>query len=119
MPAVVAWRAWYADGSIYKSEDVDWSDLFRRGVIAVRLLLDETPYAYVLSGQDRYFRVEIDGRVVYGAVTNAKLYDGHKVYTVNTLIENTFPGAVILEGETISDEKFESIMVEARSRDFD
>lgn len=125
MPAIVAWRTWYAGGILYRSEDIDWPDLPERGVIAIRLIMAELcessglPYVHLLYDAEYYFQVEIDGETKYGVTSDIAIYDGTGKIDEGGLIRVLYPGAIIKYGETIPDDEFETIMAQARSRDFD
>ena len=124
MNEVVAWRAWYADGGVYQSEEMDWSDLPNDGVVYVTLFYKET----TPDGQatrrfmvgEWYFRwVALDDSVVYGHTTCSKLPNGELVSeSVESILER-YPGAEVKRGKWVSDEMMERIHQEATIRRVD
>jgi len=139
VPKVIAWKAWYSDGKVYRSESLDWSDLPDDGVVAINLYYDKlTPagdaYRRFMQGSDYYFRViQEDGSIIYGQsslhvlpkgkiVANGKtggkkkLPKGAVISESRESIVERYPSAEIKMGKWVSDKEIDRIVVEAGER---
>lgn len=123
MPAIVAWRGWFAGGEAYRSEDVDWSDLPDDGALSFRLIYDKInesnglPYVRIMDGSEWYFRwAAPDGSVVYGQSTNFLIPGGVMASESREMIEQRYPGAEIIKGKWTCDEMMDRVKAEAFKR---
>jgi hypothetical protein len=92
------WEVWYADGSVYSSEATDWFHLPRTGVLILKLWFTDGIVRGV-CGSDYYFHTGS----VYGSY-NAPKED----------IDNHYPGAVVLEGQLVTDEQYHAVLRAAK-----
>ncbi len=94
---VMGWRAWYADGAVYSSLDMDWDALPDDGVISVVLYFDEptpagSPLRRIMEGHDFYFKAAGPGGPIYGETHNQRQPDPMAD------IARRYPGASIKRG---------------------
>lgn len=60
---IVGWKAWYTQNRVFSSDETDWRDLPKTGVLAVLVFFDERSssgayYKELLHGKRRYFRAD-------------------------------------------------------------
>lgn len=96
----VDWKAWYTRGRVYDSDDTDWKDLPRTGVLGVVVYL-EPPYRRLESGGDWYY-IE-DGEPVS---TNTHPQWGSWIDPPDAPIDE------LKRGEGTSDEKWDKVHTE-------
>lgn len=113
---VVGWRAWFDEwvGAIsrFNSRDLDWSDLPKDGMLALRtyykpLASNGLHYADILSGNTSYFRVRHpSGDDVYGSNDDPVERN-----------ERRYSGAVIIEGRWTTKRLIDLAAIEATHAD--
>ena len=91
---VIRWEIWYADSSVYKSESSTWFEVPRIGVLALKLWFVDGVIRGV-CGSDYYFK----SGGVFGSYNEPK-----------SDINNHYPGAVVLEGQLVSDEQYHAVL---------
>ena len=91
---VVKWEVWYADGSVGRSGEQGWFTIPRTGVLALKLWFADGVIRGV-CGSDYYFHTGD----IYGSYNEPK-----------SDIDNHYPGAVVLEGQLVSDEQYHAVL---------
>lgn len=92
---VIGWKAWYVDGQWFTSRETKWEDLPDDGVAVVMLYFEDGTRRIVED--DWYFKVEVDGKTLYGQ-------DGWA--GSRELIQQRYPGASVKRGKWTADEIF-------------
>lgn len=95
------WRAWYADGSVYSSDETSWPDLPPRGMVGVVVFLDGG-YRELVQTRD-WFWMDADGQI-----------DGVPTHPVWGCWADTpdAPAEMVKQGEGLPDEKWTEIQEE-------
>lgn len=106
---VIAWRAWWWDGTAYSSEDHRWEGLPEDGWEAFVLYFDKltsggVPYRRIMMGSDYYFRADTEIGPIYG-----------ESHDPPEEIERRFPGASIKRGKWTSEAVMDRIREEANA----
>lgn len=111
--AVIGWRAWYAGGRTFSSDETDWTDLPDDGVLGAMVYYADrspggVPYRRIVSGGDWYHLV--DGEPACTATHDEW---GEWVDPPDA------PDAELKRGRGVHDEEFEAVhaeMLESRWR---
>lgn len=112
------WIAWYTEGRIFYSEDISWEELPNNGILFIMLYLD----TFTLGGR-QYPMSDYKGEGIQYR-REMKTFDWFfkqgDLYGFNnlTLEENKkiYPNASFKRGIWITDDEFNNIQKEARSR---
>ena len=104
----VGWQVWYDDGSIYDSDNSDWSDLPDDGVL-VKMIYYSDGTRQIQQGADYFFI--------------AQHHSGEEIHANSTKtipeIKDRYQNPIIKKGRWAPDEYYQKIVDEAMSSKWD